>query len=273
MRGDPVWPLAEPAGPCCGSQTWSFQLLPDGLIYRNYLAGRKESRFASHWVHDPDEGAIWDITLGGRAGIFRYGTHDPISPEGWQLDIEGAAFPRLDPSEDQDLVVCDYRFGVPLSYRSGIYESKLAFYHLSSHLGDEFMLKNPGFRRINYSRDVIVWGHALRPFDDWRTYFEVGVAVRAVGGADPVELQFGIEYSPLRRTGLRGAPFAAANAHLRQEVNFGGHVTVQAGWQWRSDASSHLYRIGLDYTNGESTQWELLGFNEQQIGLGMWYDF
>ncbi len=44
---------------------WSFRLLPDGLIYRSYLAGGKEPRFASQWVYERDQGWLWDLTAGG----------------------------------------------------------------------------------------------------------------------------------------------------------------------------------------------------------------
>jgi hypothetical protein len=38
---------------------WDWQVLPDGLIYRSYLAGVKEPRFASQWVHDVRQGWLW----------------------------------------------------------------------------------------------------------------------------------------------------------------------------------------------------------------------
>ncbi|MGD0899074.1 MAG: hypothetical protein ABR915_14640, partial [Thermoguttaceae bacterium] len=31
---------------------WAWQVLPDGLMYRSYLAGLEESRMASQWVRD-----------------------------------------------------------------------------------------------------------------------------------------------------------------------------------------------------------------------------
>jgi len=37
----------------------------------------------------------------------------------------------------------DFRFGVPLTYGEGPWRTKFGFYHLSSHVGDEYLLKNP----------------------------------------------------------------------------------------------------------------------------------
>lgn len=115
------------ADPDSLGQPWSWHLLPDGLIYRSYLAGVKEPRFAGAWVHERKLGWIWDIALGGRVGVLRYGTASRLWPEGWQIDLEGAAFPRLDLEHDRDLVAADFRFGIPLTYGVGPWKSKLAY--------------------------------------------------------------------------------------------------------------------------------------------------
>ncbi|MEZ6070897.1 MAG: DUF1207 domain-containing protein [Pirellulales bacterium] len=266
-------PYPDPAG-----EPYSCQLLPNGLMYRSYLAGPRESRFAGVWNHERDVGWVWDITLGGRVGIMRYGTTDPVRPEGWQIDIEGAALPRLDLEENRDMVSTDFRFGVPLTFRDGPIATKFGYYHLSSHLGDEYLEKHPEAERINYSRDVLILGLSYFPWDDVRLYGEVGWAFYTSGGAEPWEFQFGAEYSPMLPScmspyPLHAMPFAAINAHLHEEVNYSGDLTVQAGLQWRGAASGHLYRIGLEYFNGMSRQYQFHEDFEEQIGIGMWYDY
>ena len=277
----PGLPQADNTGPSAADfaryvpqrEPWRLQWVPDGLIYHSYLAGMKEPRIACSWVHERELGWIWDITLGGRVAVLRYGTDDPRWPEGWEVDIEGAAFPRLDIEENRDLVACDYRFGIPVTYGGQRYRTKLAYYHLSSHLGDEFMLKHQNARRINYSRDVIVWGHSLYLLDqDLRLYAEAGWAFNNDGGSEPREFQTGVAYSPARPTGGSGAPFVAINAHLRQEVNFGGNLVVEAGWQWRGE-TGRLFRLGSQYYSGMSEQYEFFDSFEDKVGFGIWYDF
>jgi hypothetical protein len=255
-----------------GSEDWSWQVLPEGLVYRSYLAGRKEPRFASAWVYEENLGWIWDVTLGGRAGILRYGTEDALRPQGVELDIEGAGMPRLDMEHGEDVVSADFRFGVPLTYGVGRYQTKFGFYHLSSHLGDEYMLRYPDARRINYSRNALVWGHSYYLMDDVRLYAETAWAFSTDGGAKPWEFQFGVDYSPVTGTGFRGAPFAAINSHLREDVRFGGNMVFQTGWQWRGD-SGHLFRMGMEYFNGMSEQFEFYDRFEKKVGMGIWYDF
>ena len=148
---------------------------------------------------------------------------------------------------------------------------KFAFYHLSSHVGDEFLIKNPGFNRLNYSRDVLVLGYSYYMNQKLRIYAEAGWAAYSDVGL-PWEFQFGLDYAPCGPTGLRGEPFWAMNAHLREEVNFGGAFTFEAGWAWRGQ-DANMLRTGLFYYNGESNQFSFFDEHEAQIGYGLWYDF
>ncbi|MEN6458511.1 MAG: DUF1207 domain-containing protein [Thermoguttaceae bacterium] len=257
-----------------GDEPWSWQLMPTGLMYKSYLAGWREPRLGMQIAHDAKEGWLWDSTLGGRVGLLRYGTDSELWPEGWQLDIEGASFIRmtLDPDHDRDVQAIDFRAGMPLTRRVGPWEMKLAYVHYCSHIGDEYMLSHPGFTRINYVRETLVFGLAAYLNPDFRVYSEAGWAFRVDGEAQPWEFQFGIDWSPAEPTNRWGAPFLAVNAHLRQENDFGGNLTVRTGWQWRG-TSGHLFRIGMHYFNGLSEFGEFYNTYEEQIGFGIWYDF
>ena len=174
--------------------------------------------------------------------------------------------------ETRDLWTTDFRAGCPLTHRQGPWETKLGYYHLSSHLGDLFMLANPDWQRTRYVRDCIVAGIGVRPVRPLRLYMETSWAFNAPGTSQPWEFQFGAEYSSTEPSDSLGEPFAAANCLLRQEVNFGGSLRVEAGWQWRG-RSGQLFRVGALYFNGLSDQGQFFDQFEQQIGLAMWYDF
>jgi Protein of unknown function (DUF1207) len=255
-------------------QPSSWQLLPEGLIYRSYLAGVHEPRLSAVYFYEFDrDGWLLDTAIGSRVGLLRYGTETDIRPEGFQLDLEAAAFPRLDPESEMDLVSSDFRFGVPLTWGRGAYQVKLAYYHLSSHLADEFMLNNGDVERINFSRDVIVLGNSYYLTTDLRVYAEAGWAFYSDGGSDPWEFQFGIDYSPLLPKFVRGSPFVALNGHLREEVDFGGNFVAQVGWQWRGKFTERLLRVGVHYFTGHSPQFQFFRDSEEQLGVGVWYDF
>jgi len=117
---NPSLPITlEPEKPLYFEEAWTWQCFPDSLLYQSYLAGNKEPRFGTQWIHEKDIGWQWDAILGGRAGLLRYGTVNSPWPEGWQLDIEGAAFVRMNLEHDRDVDGADFRFGVPLTVRQG----------------------------------------------------------------------------------------------------------------------------------------------------------
>lgn len=269
----PTVPQPQSGGPRWSSEeSWTWQNLPPSLLYPAYWAGPKESRIAAVFANEMNDGWFLQPTLGGYVGLWRYGSTDPLWPEGWQIDMEGAVFPRIALEHDLDLVSSDYRFGFPLTYRQGLFEAKLAYYHLSSHLGDEYLFRiNPQAMTNDYSRETIVLGLAIRPWEALRLYAETGWAVGARGPAEAWEFQFGADFSPAT-PGFRGAPFLAVNARLRQEVDFGGSLTVQTGWLWRGQTGK-VFRTGLEYFNGKSEQMEFVFQHEQHLGLGFWYDY
>jgi hypothetical protein len=251
---------------------WYWQVLPVGLIYEPYLADTKASRFASNFINVKGDGWLFDAALGTQVGLLRCGTLGRHLPEGFQIDAEGSAQARLDLPDDVDVRSVDFRAGLPVTFGIGGSRWKFGYYHLSSHLGDEFLLKNPTFNRLNVVREVLVLGYARYLTPRLRAYMEVGWAFHT-DVIEPWEFQFGLDYAPLGPTGIQGAPFFALNGHLREEVDFGGSFTFQAGWAWRSDFSTPLLRAGFHYYNGKSNQYSFFNQHEQQLGMAVWYDY
>jgi hypothetical protein len=250
------------------------QFLPVGLLFQPYLAGEKEPRFALQTLYETGRGWIWEASLGSRIGILRFGEPGPFSRKGWQIDLEGAAMPRLDLQQQEDVDAIDFRFGVPLTYRNESFSWKVGYYHISSHLGDELILREPTIPRINYVRESVVFAVSQDLSDSTRIYGEIGYAFSRNGGARPLELQFGMEYGAQRPLENRiDSPFAALNVHLREDFDMGGSVNMVAGWQWRGLQTNHLFRVGVQYYRGRSLQYEFFDRHEELVGFGTWLDF
>lgn len=263
--------LAVPGRDAIRTDEW--QLLPDGVMYPSYLAGEKEPRFGVASLIGPDKIWRWEAALGGRVALLRHGTVDPIRPEGWELQMEGAVLARLqilEPSAPLDAT--DYRFGILSVWREGPIAFKAGYYHLSSHAGDEFLLANPSYQRLNYVRDSAIIGTFIDLTEAIQVYAEIAYA-GTDGGAKPLELQYGVQYSPQGPTGFGGAPFAAVNGHTRQDQSWITSVNMTAGWQWRGARTNHLWRLGVQHYVGPAMQWEFVGRRERVSGGGIWYDF
>lgn len=233
-----------------------------------------EPRLGVQVISPSGGSSYWDPTIGGRVGIFRFGNDDPLHPQGWQIDVEGAAMARLTLDYMRDLETVDFRSGVPLTYGIDNWQFKLGYYHLSSHLGDEYAINHPGSldQRVNYVCDALMLGASYCPNDFLRVYAEAAYAFLATDGAEPLEFQFGTELSRPGVTAPQGTPFFAMNVHLREEHDFGGDITAEAGWLWRSH-TGQVMRIGAFYFNGKSSQYQFFDDSQQQVGSGIWYDF
>jgi Protein of unknown function (DUF1207) len=266
--------LDQPLGdPLPDENDWSWRWLPTGLIYHSYMAGEHEPRMALFTFSNLEGRSLWDATLGGRVGMLQYGNGDPVDPVGYQLDFYGAATPRLDADHQQDLESVDYVFGFPITFGDRQWQWKFGYAHLSSHLGDELAIRVPSTlaNRINYVRDALVLGTSYYITPSWRVYGETGWAFNASGGAKPWEGQFGTELAHAGPTD-GWTPFLAVNGRVRQENNFSGDVTLQCGWLQRGILDQTL-RFGAQYYDGKSSQFEFFNRFEQQIGVGIWYDY
>ena len=118
------------------------------------------------------------------------------------------------------------------------------------------------------------WYSALRSTRSRFAACTAKLAGRSIptAASDPWETQFGTELSQPGPTGFHGTPFFAVNGHFREEVDWGGDVSSQFGWLWRGN-SGQVLRLGLHYFNGKSSQYQIFNQFEEQIGVGMWYDF
>lgn len=254
---------------------YEWQFMPPGLLYRSYLAGEKEPRFGWSAFYDTkSQRTLWETALGGRVGLVRYGSPWANNAEGFQLDFEGAVFARLLPNEPSTMLEgADFRFGLLATWRQDRLAAKAGYYHISSHIGDEFLIANPTFPRINYVRDAAIVGLMYDLAEDLQIYGEVANAIGSQGGAEPWEFQFGAQYIPTGWEGFKGAPYAGINTYLRQDFNFQGSLNVIVGWNWIGERTGERFRIGMQYYNGHSLQYSFFDRRERLIGGGMWFDY
>ena len=280
FREMPSWSELNPDAvfsdaPGENSRCEQWQILPAGLLYHSYLAGEKEPRMQFLHLYDTrNDQTYWEAVLGGRIGLLRHGTVGATNPEGFQLDVEGAVFARVLPTEPSaQLAASDYRAGLLATWRHDRTAYKAGFYHISAHVGDEYLLANPLFQRINYVRDSLVAGTVYDLNLSSKIYGEIAYAVGSQGGAEALEMQVGGEYTPVARSYLRGAPFAAVNGHLREDFDYRGGVNVVSGWGWQGVETSHRLRLGMQYYNGPSLQYEFFDRWENLIGGGLWLDY
>ena len=214
------------------SEIRRLQILPDGLIYHPYLAGPKESRTGIQFFSQRRWHWSWYSTVGGQLGILRYGTYDEFRPVGIQFDIEGSAQFRRSGSDLLDFTLDRCAFRLSRVDRVGIAgdETGVVLSPRGAHRQlFESLLDQPD--RI-FERQAIVLGHSIHLSEKLRIYGEAGYAFQSDMSGE-WEFQFGAEFAPVMPTRIWGGPFAAANVYLLEADDYGGNLTLEAGWCWR----------------------------------------
>ena len=132
---------------------------PEDQIFCPLVADPKEARSFASFLHgtfrsldDPTgEGtSIASVGLGDSFGLVRWGGPEP--GEGVQLDVIGSIFAQFDiGAPSNDLINADYIIGLPLTFRRNGFSIRTKLYHQSSHLGDEYLLRDEDIVRENLS--------------------------------------------------------------------------------------------------------------------------
>lgn len=252
---------------------WVWQMMPQGILFRSYMASDREAKMGVPFFHESKGNEnYWDPALGGKVGILRYGNFEALYPEGIQVDLDCAALARLTAGNEWEVWGTDYRFGAAISARYGKWEGRFGYFHISSHRGDELMVRQGTLERRNYVRDTLQLAVGYRPDANWRFYFEVNLAVWTDDGAEPWQFEMGFEYSPIMMPNFKGSPFMAFHCRLSEDNDFGETITLHAGWQWKS-LYQQTFRTGLYFMSGYSDQYQFYNVRERQIGWGAWLDF
>jgi hypothetical protein len=189
-------PLEKPSVEVAGEQV-EVKPLPERALFRTLLADPREPRFSVNYQrHDTNDGTrdiefdaadvSFGETFGFAEGEFRGGQY--------QIGLQGAVFALFNLDSDSfDLINADYLIGFPVTWRQDTWSARVRLFHQSSHLGDEFLLGNPGVDRINLSYEVID-GLVSHEWQRFRIYGGGGAIVHSDPDLDPWLAQFGVEY-------------------------------------------------------------------------------
>lgn len=167
--------------------------------------------------------------------------------DGVQLSLSAAVFAQFDlGAPSYDLLNADYIIGIPLTIRRGRGSMRLRIYHQSSHLGDEYLLREPPARRDreNLSFESLEATLSL----DMGAFRLYGGGERLIN-REPVDLAAtvlhgGAEFRPMTWIipfgGLGGFRFIAAT-----------DVKTSDEHDWKPSVSA---RAGLEYDRKRGTQ-------------------
>lgn len=198
--------------------------------------------------------------VGDRLGFWI--RRDPGGRVEYAGAIHGGAFSRFDlEGPDQALIEVHYRMGALFRARFGAVAARAELYHVSSHLGDEFLL-DTGARPISTSREGLELMFQASPFSGLTVYGGPGVLLRATPDFEPLSLRAGAAWE--------SAP--GARARLHASVDYFGWAEL--GWEPAIAAElgaglARGTRVGLLLGFGPSRAEQFLRQSERLIGLSV----
>lgn len=265
------------------SSTTRDLTFPQDDIFRPLVADPKQPRFFISYQH----ARFRDIGKTINAGFVSFGEtfglvgrrHDECN--GWQLGVQGAVFAQFNlDAASHDLINADYVLGFPVTWRQGPFSARVRLYHQSSHLGDEFLLNNPGVQRVNLSFEEL---ESIFSVDlPWiRLYGGGGYLVHREPALERGKVQWGGEIrrpdrpSPILRNviaDLRIVPLAAVNVTQFEQLAWNLNTNVMAGVEWYRPGASRRLRLLFNYYHGFNPYGQFfINQRLESFGIGFYF--
>lgn len=229
------------------------------IMYQYYIADRKLTDVAA-------------VTFGESLNFYRA----RLGPAWWGVGLQAGVFGIFDlGAESKDLVNADYFVAAAGDFRYDALSALMRVFHQSSHLGDEFVLRNR-VNRLNLSYEGV---------DLKVSYDFLGDVLRVYGGGgylvnrDPAELepgtlQWGAEFrSPWPGEAAKVRPIAAIDVQNREENGWASDVSARAGVEFKGLWSGRDLQVLLEYFRGHSPNGQFYLQKIDYIGLGVHFHF
>lgn len=249
--------------------------MPGRSLFEPLIADPRWPRFSlAYQYHGKDRVLKHSFAPNFGASFPLYRLTNHVQNDEWEIGMQAGLFGIMDIGRNPTaLINADYFVGVPITYRTGPWSGLIRGYHISSHLGDEFMLTKEGkkTKRINLSYegiDLIV----SHNFENFRVYGGGGYLVhKEPSYVKPGKVQGGIEYySPNTWLNGRLRPIAGLDLKAEENVLWYTGVSFKAGVQLEnSKLLSNNIQLMLEVFNGKSVHGQFFKDKVQYIGIGI----
>ena len=218
---------------------------------------------AYRWGDDQLGAKVIEVSYGDEFPIFRW--FDVFSAHGdLQIGITAGVWSafKMNATTDgalSELVNTDYLVGLMLTYAYDKWSYRFRFYHISSHLGDEFLVNHPNFDRVNPSMECVDLFVSCQLTSAIRLYVGPGIVVHSDTSyhIDPFYIEYGTEMRWWGRKyfyhRLYGTFFFVANFRNWQENDMEFDTSLLLGYEWsKLQGVGRKIRIFGEYHNGYS---------------------
>ena len=247
--------------------------LPNHSLFEPLIADPKWPRFTlayHYYMKDRATKHAFSPNFGASFALYR----DYYKEYEWEIGVQAGLFGMFDIGVSPSaLINADYFVGVPLSFNSGSWSGLVRPYHISTHLGDEFMLTNEGkkVKRINLSYEGVDLIFSYN-FANIRLYGGGGYLVhREPREYKPLKLQMGTEYySPSAFWNGRLRPVLAIDVKAEEHGDWYPGVSCKGGVQLENSyLTSSKVQLMLEFYSGRSMHGQFYRDKIRYLGLGL----
>jgi len=258
-------------------------------LFAPLVADPRQIRFGLGWrFHDEVfNSSVAEADFGDTFPIYRWFNVGPWCGD-LQVGIEGGVFavfqfcPELAKTEGDEIALlnADYYVGIPVTYAAGCWSYRLRLYHVSSHLGDEYMCTHPWFERLNPSREAVDLFASWQLTEQIRLIGGVGVNVHSNRNFYIAPLYFDCSFE-LRALGRRCLthclyfqPYLAAYFRFWQDVKFHPDATYVAGVELsKLQGVGRKIRAYIEWHDGFSLEGQFMKMRTEYLALALSFGF
>lgn len=250
-------------------------VLPREVLFEPLRADPRWPHFSAalhHWDGSQGVETAGTVSLGDGFSFYQ----QPGLGGAWGVGLQAAVFAVFDLETDsKDLVNADYFVALPFSWKSGDWSAIARLFHVSSHLGDEYLLRgdvNPR-DRVNLSYEAVdvklsrhFWNRALRLYGGVGMLFN-----QEPEDLEPAMTQWGAEYrAPWTFADGRLRPIAAIDFQSLEATGWNVDVSARAGIELLSDRHpDRALQFSLEYYQGRNPNGQFFAEQTEFWGLGV----
>ena len=193
------------------------------------------------------------VDLGAQFPIYRW---LDVMKGDMQLEIECCAFSLFNLfSQSHSLINTDFYVGIPVTYAQNNWRARARLYHISSHVGDEYLLRHKHLNRKNKSFEALDLSGAYYVLPELYFFGTVG-SLLASDDEMPQKrlyLEYGFEVrgEKVFFNQLYRSPFLSVFMRNAQDTDFDQDLGLALGYEWgKIQNIGRLFRAYIEFHDG-----------------------
>lgn len=255
-----------------------MQIFPKDRLFEPLLGDPRWPHFGASYTSYQGETlkAVATVSFGETLSLYRDDAPDWLGGQ-WEFVLQPGMFAIFDlDAPSADLVNADYTIGGGFAWLNGPWSALLRVYHMSSHLGDEFILNNglTPAQRINLSYEQLQLLLSYQAADWLRVYGGAGVLMNTdPANLDNTTIQYGVELrAPWRFLEEWATPILAMDVKHLEYHDWDGDFSVRAGLEFadpRLGKQSSRMLVVIEYYTGRSPHGQFFNESIRYLGAGL----